>query len=202
MTGFRLFFLSILNPSNIEPLDVRGACANDLLKKLILLNLKKRKNLNLNANLNKRFARLLPTILGSFLLAHLAAADGDPSLPNPDLLAAEHRQAKEASILDSIASLFGAGETKKPVGPPPGQRPLGPIYRGPQNPPIRRQQQHNEQLQAASIQRPLAVKPPVTFKKPFYPPAVVPPRLQTSETNRNAVVQPGRLIFSVWLRIR
>ena len=32
------------------------------------------KNLNLNANLNKRFARLLPTILGSFLLAHLAAA--------------------------------------------------------------------------------------------------------------------------------
>ena len=149
---------------------------------------------NLNVNLNNQFYRLLPTILGSLLLAHLAAGDGDPSLPNSDLLAAEHRQAKEASILDSIASLFGAGETKKPVGPPPGKRPLGPVYRPPLNPPIRRQQQQNGQLQAASIQRPLAVKPPVTFKKPFYPPApVAPPRLQTSETNRNAVVQPGGL---------
>jgi hypothetical protein len=130
--------------------------------------------------------RLLPAILGSCLLIQLTAADGDPSLPNNVDLIAEHRQGKEASILDSIASLFGAGETKKPVGPPPS-RP-GPIYRPPQNPPIRRQQQQNQQ-QAASFQRPLAVKPPVSFKKPFYPP--VPTRLATSETNRNSVVQPG-----------
>ena len=107
-----------------------------------------------------------------------AAADADA------ILTAEHRTAKEASILDSIASLFGAGDPtinpKKPAGPPPKP---GPIYRGPVKPPVRRQQQ------AASIQRPVALKPPTGFKQPFFP---QPPKLATLDTKRNTVVQPGK----------
>ena len=138
------------------------------------------------------FTRLLPAILGSCLLIQLTAADGDPSLPNGDLIA-EHRQAKEASILDSIASLFGGGTEANPKKPQSAIPRPGPIYRPPLNPVIRRQQQ--KQQQAASQQRPLVIQPPKTFKKPFYPPAPV--RLATSETNRNSVVQPGRIIFLI-----
>ena len=145
--------------------------------------------------------RIPPFLLGSLsccllILPCTTVADSDPGpIPSAEL-AAEHRTGKEASLLDSIASIF-VGESKpavpvkKPIGPPP--RP-GPIYRpagGPPSIPVRRQQ---TQQQAASIQRPLAVKPPQTFnKKPFFPPAG-PSRLSTSETNRNSIVQPGQII--------
>ena len=102
----------------------------------------------------------------------------DSELPTENL-DVEHRGGKAESFLDGIASLFGGAGDKQ------DERPVGPIYRPAQGPPNRKQ------VAAPSIQRPIAVPPPQSFKKqPFYPP--IPPRVGTSASNLSPVSQPGK----------
>jgi len=119
-------------------------------------------------------------VAGCILLTAVVKAQ----LPSPagsETLDAEHRSAKAAEpFLDQIASLFGVGADKK-AGPAP---PRSPVYRPNGPPPPRRQQQRP----AASLQRPVAVQPPKSFPKPFFPPQA-PSRISASGSNLAPVSQ-------------
>ena len=129
-------------------------------------------------------------ILANILLT-LALARGDAdavsSQNKPEQLVAEHRAAGSRSadpepFLDRIASLFSGGSPAPQLPQKKaGNRPKGPVYRPP-NPPTYQQQ--------PSVQRPVAVKPPQSYKKPIYAPK--PSGLQTSASNLRPVSQPGR----------
>jgi len=128
-------------------------------------------------------------ILANILLT-LALARGDAdavsSQNKPEQLVAEHRAAGSRSadpepFLDRIASLFSGGSPAPQVPQKKaGNRPKGPVYRPP-NPPTYQQQ--------PSVQRPVAVKPPQSYKKPIYAPK--PSGLQTSASNLRPVSQPA-----------
>ena len=132
-------------------------------------------------------------ILANILLT-LALAKGDAdavsSQNKPEQLVAEHRAAGSRSadpepFLDRIASLFSGGSPAPQVPQKKaGTRPKGPgpVYRPP-HPPTYQQQS------LPSIQRPVAVKPPQTYKKPSYS---KPSGLQTSASNLRPVSQPGK----------
>ena len=110
-------------------------------------------------------------------------ADAVSAQNKPEHLVAEHRAAGSRSadpepFLDRIASLFSGGSPAPQVPQKKaGNRPKGPVYRPP-NPPTYQQQ--------PSIQRPVAVKPPQSYKKPSYS------GLQTSASNLRPVSQPGK----------
>jgi len=93
----------------------------------------------------------------------------------------EHRSAKGGdSFLDGIAHLFGAGSNNNKKQKLQQQTKPGPVYRPAIGPPRR-------QTAAASVQRPVAVYPPKSIKKTFYPPA--PTRLATSASNISPIQQ-------------
>ena len=128
-------------------------------------------------------------ILANILIAvALTKGDADAvsSQNKPEQLVAEHRAAGSRSadpepFLDRIASLFSGGSPAPQIPQKKaGNRPKGPVYRPP-NPPTYQQQ--------PSIQRPVAVKPPQTYKKPIYS---KPSGLQTSASNLRPVSQPGK----------
>ena len=142
-------------------------------------------------------------ILANILLT-LALAKGDAdavsSQNKPEQLVAEHRAAGGRSadpepFLDRIASLFSGGNPSPQIPQKKaGNRPKGPgpVYRPP-NPPTYQQQP------LPSVQRPVAVKPPQTYKKPSYskpsyskPSYSKPAGLQTSASNLRPVSQPGK----------
>jgi len=141
-------------------------------------------------------------ILANILLT-LALAKGDAdavsSQNKPEQLVAEHRAAGGRSadpepFLDRIASLFSGGNPSPQIPQKKaGNRPKGPgpVYRPP-NPPTYQQQP------LPSVQRPVAVKPPQTYKKPSYskpsyskPSYSKPAGLQTSASNLRPVSQPA-----------